>query len=78
MWGRQVHFLYIRISASPNERFTFSDCGAPHMRFTVSAEPDETGALIITTAFDTLSDGKTHWCAQSYLNYQDTHADGSE
>lgn len=27
MWGRQVHFLYIRVSASPNERFTFSLLG---------------------------------------------------
>ncbi len=56
---------------------SWADCGAPHMRFTVSAEPDETGTLIITPSFDTLSDG-THQHTQSYLNYQDTHADGSE
>lgn len=37
-----------------------ADCGAPYMCFTVSAEPDKTGTLIITIAFDTLSDGKTH------------------
>lgn len=63
------------MSGSPY--LSWADCGAPHMCFTISAEPDETGALIITPAFDTLSDS-THQCAQSYLNYQDTHADGSE
>ncbi len=57
---------------------SWADCCSSHMRFTVSAEPDETGALIITPAFDMLSDGKTHQRAQSYLDYQDTHADGSE
>lgn len=63
-WDRQAFtfciFTYQQALMSDSPILSCADCGPPYMCFTVSAEPDETGTLIITTAFDTPSDGEKH------------------
>ncbi len=58
VWFTFFCIEYQQALMSGSHFLSWADCCSSHMRFTVSAEPDETGALIITPAFDMLSDGK--------------------